>query len=189
MANYTYENLIDPFALVRGAAANTFTTAKDVSPVGLAQLAANELKVGSKLELEAWGEFSTTTTPTLQLMFLLGVAAGGLASSGVTLAASGVITTGLNAAAWPWHMKWAGVVTAVGTSGSIYGQGILELGTSLTALAQSAMPVTAAARAVTIDTTVPKTLGVGAAWGTSNVANSLIVDVFNPQVLNQGKSG
>lgn len=187
--NTTWENLLDPFPSARGTAANTFTTAKDVSPTALPYLDANMLKLGSKVELEAFGEFSTTGTPTLQLMFLYGVAAGAVASGGVTLAASGVITTVTTAASFPWHMKWVGTVTAVGTSGSIYGQGILDLGTSLIAFAASSLPVTAAARAVTIDTTTAKTLGVGAAWGTSSVSNSITVDLFTAKVVNQNKSG
>src|SRR4051794_41779215 len=106
--NQTYENALDPFPSVRGVAANTFTTAKDVSPVPLPFLAANELKLGSKLELEAFGEFSTTGTPTLQIEFLYGVAAGALASTAVVLAASGAITTATTAAPFPWHPKWVG---------------------------------------------------------------------------------
>lgn len=187
--NQTWANLLDPFPSARGSATASFTTAKDVSPSPLPTLAANELKIGTKVELEAFGEFSTTGTPTLQLMLLYGVAAGAVASGGVTLAASGTITTASGAAAFPWHLKWVGIVTAVGTSGVLYGHGILDLGTSLTAFAASALPVTAAARSVTIDTTVSKTLGVGAAWGTSNAANSVTVDNFIAKIINQGKTG
>jgi hypothetical protein len=190
VANQTWENLLDPFPRTRGAAANTFTTAKDISPVPLPMLAANELKLGSKVELEAFGEFSTTTTPTLQLQFLYGVAAGAVSSGGVILASTAAITAGLNAAAWPWHMKWVGIVTAVGTAGSIYGSGILDLGISLVAFAAgAALPVTAAARAVTIDTTVVKTLGVGAAWSASSASNGVTVDVFTAKVINQNMPG
>jgi hypothetical protein len=187
--NQTYENALDPFPAVRGGAANTFTTAKDVSPVPLPMLAANELKLGSKLELEAYGEFSTTGTPTLQIEFLYGVASTALASTGVILAASAAITTATGAAAFPWHAKWVGIVTAVGPTGSIYGQGVLDLGTSLTAFTAAAMPVTAAARAVAIDTTLAKTLGVGAAWSASSVSNSIIVDHFTAKIINQNKPG
>lgn len=187
--NFTYENALDPFPAARGAAFATFTTAKDVSPTPLPFLDANMLKLGSKLELEAYGEFSTTVTPTLQIMFLYGVAAGAVASGGVTLAASGAITTASGAAAFMWHAKWIGIVTAVGTAGSIDGSGILDLGTSLTAApAASPMPITAAARIVTIDTTAAKTLGVGAAWGTSSASNSITVAQFTAKIINQGKS-
>lgn len=187
--NQTWENTLDPFPRARGTATNTFTTAKDVSPTPLPFAAANELKLGTKVELEAYGELSTTGTPTLQLMFLYGVAAGAVASGGVTLAASGTITTASAAAAFPWHMKWVGIVTSVGTTGVIYGQGVLDLGTSLIAFAASSMPVTAAARSVTIDTTAAKTFGVGAAWGTSSASNSVTVDLFTAKIVNQGQAG
>jgi hypothetical protein len=188
MGNNTWENLLDPFPETAGAAFNTFTTAKDVSPTPLPTVLGNEIKVGSKIELEAFGEFSTTGTPTLTVQFLFGVAAGAVSSGGVVLAASGAITTGSAAAAWPWHAKWVGTVTAVGTSGSVKGGGVLDLGTSLTAYAASAMPITQALRTVTIDTTVSKTFGVGAAWSASSASNQIIVDTFTAKILNQGKT-
>jgi hypothetical protein len=128
---------------------------------------ANELKIGTRIEIEARGEFSTTGTPTIQIGSIYGATAG--AAGGTALAQSGVITTGSGAAAWPWHYNISGVITAVGTSGVIYCQGILDLGTSLTAVASSWCPVTAAARSVTIDTTTAKSWGLGCAFGTSNV--------------------
>jgi hypothetical protein len=79
-------------------------------------------------------------------------------------------------------------VTTVGTSGIIYIHGILDLGTTLTALSPNAAPNTAAARSVTIDTTISARWGIGAAWGTSSVSNTITVDVFNVQLLNQGKT-
>lgn len=186
MPNNTYENLIDPHPVARGAAKTTFTTFQDVSPLPLPALLANELKIGSKVELEAFGEFSTTGTPTLQIGFIHGATAG--AAGGVTIAASGVITAASAAASLPWHAKWVGIVTTVGASGVLYGSGILDLGTSLTAFASSAMPVTAAARSVTVDTTTAKLIGVGAAWGTSSVSNSITVDLFTCKIINQGKT-
>jgi hypothetical protein len=188
MANNTWNNLLDPHPTARGAAFGTFTTAKDVSPTPLPFVTGYELKQGSVVELEAWGEYTCATGITLQLGFVYGVAAGAVASGGVTLAASSAITTGTTPTAWPWHMRWAGKVTAIGTTGVIYGSGILDLGTSLTVFSASAIPVTAAARSVTIDTTVQKTFGVMAAWGTSGAGNTLTVDVFNAKVVNQGKT-
>ncbi|HET6910176.1 MAG TPA: hypothetical protein VFH54_12610 [Mycobacteriales bacterium] len=188
--NVTWHNVVDPFPTARGASFATFTTAQDVSPAApLAQLDANMLKLGSKLELEAWGEFSTTLTPTLQLGFGYGIAAGAAASGGVTLALSAAITTASGAVSFPWHMRWSGIVTAVGTSGAIYGSGILELGTSLVLFSANAIPATAAARAVTIDTTTAKTLNVIAAYGTSSASNAVRVDVFTATVANQNKTG
>lgn len=188
MPNPTWEQALDPFPIARGAAFNTFTTAKDVSPTPLPQVMGYDLKLGTLVELELFGEFSTTGTPTLQLMFLFGVAAGAVASGGVTLAASAAITTATGAAAFPLHAKYVGKVTAVGTTGIIYGAGVLDLGTSLTAFAASAMPITAAARSATIDTTIAKTFGVGAAYSVSSVSNQVIIDSFTAKIINQGKT-
>ena len=186
MGNNTWGNTLDPFAGARGAAFGTFTTAKDVSPLPLPQCFGNELRVGTLIDLEASGEFSTTGTPTLQLGFGYGATAGG--ATGTIIAQSGVITTASGAAAFPWHMLWQGIVTAVGASGVIYGQGTLDLGTSLTVISTTAMPVTAAARSVTIDTTALKLWSVNAAWGTSSASNTLTVNRFVARILNQGKT-
>lgn len=195
MGNSTWENTLDPFPNVRGVAANTFTTAKDVSPSPLPVIYGNELRVGSKVDLEAWGEFSTTGTPTLQLGFAYGITSvGGLLSTGVTIAASELKATTTTAAAWPWHMHYCGIITAVGTSGVLYGHGILDLGTSLLAVSSNGaasggpLPITAAARSITFNTTVQQSLSVFAQFGTSNVANQVICDIFNAKIINQGKT-
>lgn len=191
MGNNTWDNTLDPFPAVRGAAFNTFTTAKDVSPVPLPVSYGNELRLGSRVELEAWGEYSSSATPTLQLGFAYGItSAGGLLSTGITIAANAATANVGTPAAWPWHMHWAGVVTAVGTGGVIYGSGILDLGSSLTAMNPGInIPVTAAARSVTsFDTTVQKAWSVFAAWGASAAGNQVIVDVFTAKIINQGKT-
>lgn len=186
IGNNTWDNALDPHPMARGSAKNTFTAYQDVSPLPLPSSYANELKVGTKILLEAVGEFSTTGTPTLSIGFIYGATAG--AAGGTAIAQTAAITTASAAAALPWHARWQGVVTAVGSSGVIYGSGILDLGTTLTAFTPAAMPTTAAARSVAIDTTVAKLWGVGAAWGTSSASNSITVDVFNVQILNQGKT-
>jgi hypothetical protein len=148
----------------------------------------SELKVGTKIQLEAVGEFSTTGTPTMRLGFAYGItAAGGLLSTGVELAGSALTATGTTAAAWPWHINYFGIVTAEGATGVIYGSGIQDLGSSLIAIGATAIPVTAAARQVTFDTTAKKTWHVFAEFGTSSASNQVRVDYFNVKVENQGK--
>lgn len=185
MAEQDYCSLLSPsggYPVAAGTAFNTFTTLQDVSPTPLPLIFGFQLRAGSKVEFEAEGEFSTTGTPTLSLAFLYGASAGG--AGGVTLAQSSVITTGSAAAAWPWHLRARGLVTAVGASGTIVMQGELILGTSLIAVTVVPVPITQALRTVTIDTTTNKLLGVGAAWGTSNVANSIKVNNFSALLLN-----
>jgi hypothetical protein len=148
------------------AANNTFTTLRDISTAPQITIPANQLELGSELELQASGEVTTSGAVT----FTFGFYYGGVA--GVALAASSAqsISTG---AAWPWVMRWRGVVRAIGTTGSIKGQGVLYLGTSLTAFTVRPIPETAAARTVAIDTTVAKNLTVGSACGTSAAGNSI----------------
>lgn len=194
MGNNTWDNTLDPFPNARGTAKNTFTTLQDVAgvastPGSLPTTYANELKLGTKVEWEAWGEFSTTATPTLQLGPLYNAVAG--AAGGTTLALTSAITTASGAAAFPWHAKWAGIITAIGLAGAnstIYGSGILELGTALTTLSLNPLPVTAAARSVSIDTTIKALWGVGAAYSASSASNQVIVDIFNIKIINQGKT-
>jgi hypothetical protein len=150
----------------------------------------NELRAGSKIELEAWGEYSGVTGNTFRLGFAYGItSAGGLLSTGVELAGTALTAMGTTPTAWPWHMHYGGIITAVGTAGVIYGSGILDLGSSLTAIAVgAAMPVTAAARSKTIDTTIQKALSVFAEFGTSAAGNSVTCDVFAAKITNQGKT-
>lgn len=188
MGNSTWVNSLDPFTLARGAAKNTFTAWQDISPLPLPATYANELKIGTAIELEARGEFSTTGAPTLQLGFIYGAVAG--AAGGTVIAQTPAFTTGSGAAAWPWHLHYTGIVTAIGASGlTIYGHGICDFPTSLTALTASAYPATAAARSVaSLDSTTMKLWGVGAAWGASSASNQIIVDVFSATLYNQGKT-
>lgn len=158
---------IPPLHTADGTALASSTTLTDVSPTPAITLPANTLEPGSEIELEAMLTFSTTGTPTL----LVGFYYGGVAGS--ALAATSAITTGSAAASWPIRMKYRGVVRSAGSSGSIYGQGEVYFGTSLTAFTVRPIPETAAARTVTIDTTTAKAITVGAQWGTSSASNTI----------------
>jgi hypothetical protein len=170
---------VPPIHIANGAAYNTSVTLTDVSPTPPITLNANLLELGSELEINASGEFSTTGTPTL----LLGIYYGGVA--GAALAASSAITTGSAAAAWPWQLHYRGVIRAIGSgsNGSINGQGRLYLGTSLTAFTVRPIPETAAARTVAIDTTLAKTVTVGAQWGTSSASNTLTCNDISVKLI------
>lgn len=183
MGNNTWDNLLDPHPTARGSAKNTFTTFADISPALNPVSYANELKLGTKIVIEACGEFSTTGTPSLSIGVWYGIVTANWASS--------VTATGSGAAAWPWHLRWNGIVTAVSaTVGTIYGHGLLDISnTGLDNYIPRAVPITAAARSLaTLDTTTAKTWGVGAAWGTSSASNSITCDILNVQLLNQGKT-
>jgi len=154
-----------------GAAYNTSVTLTDVSPVPQTVIPAGALQVGSTIAVEAFGFFSNTATPTL----LLGVYYGGVA--GVALAATSAITTTTGATSWPFRLRYKGIVRSTGTAGTIMGGGEVWIPTSLIAGAWRPIPETTFAN-VTIDTTVAKTITVGAQWGTNNALNTLTVAGF-----------
>jgi hypothetical protein len=192
MGNNTWQQVLDPFPKSLGTAKTTFTSYQDVAGIASDQSSLpaslpGDLKRGTKIQVEAFGEFSTTGTPTLQIGGIYGATPG--AAGGTAFAQSAAITTGSAAAAWSWHYNAWGLITQVGSSGTLVIMGILDLGTSLTAFASSAAPVTAAARTVTVDTTTQKLWGLGAAWGTSSASNSITVYGFRVEIMNQGLSG
>ena len=167
MSALTWESVLNFPVPGAGAAYNTSVTLTDVSPAPQTIIPASFLQVGSAIKVTAWGFFTnTSTTPTL----LLGVYYGGVA--GVALGATGATTTTSTATNIPFRLEYTGIVRTIGSSGSIMGQGFVDLATSLTAVTRIPIPATALAT-VTIDTTSAKALTIGAQWGTSAAGNSL----------------
>lgn len=173
MARQYWVSQLGPLHSADGTALNTSTTLTDISPAPPIVLPANTLEVNSEIEIVAELTFSNTATPTL----LVGLYYGGVA--GAALAASSAVTTTTGAASWPIIMRYRGRVRAIGTAGSIYGQGEFLLGTALTAFSPRPIPETAAARTVAIDTTAAKTITVGAQWGTSSASNTITCNVLS----------
>lgn len=164
-----------PIHAVDGAAFNTFTTFQDISPAPAIMIPVQTLEVGLELDLEAWGEYSNTGTPTLGVGFWFNTAA-------TVLAQSASITTGSGVTSVPWRCRWRGRLRAVGSGasgGSWNGQGEYAIATSLTAWTPGPMPQTAAARTVTCDVTAARAVGVGAVWGTSSASNTIKVNNFH----------
>ena len=172
---------VAPFATAVGSAFATFTTKKSIDPLPVPVIPGGKLRQGSRIRINANGEFSTTGTPTINLGFWFGTRALSITGD---IAISGTITTGSGAAAWPWLMEWEGICTAVGTSGTLVGHGKLDLGTSLTAFATSTLPITQALRTVTIDTTIERAIGVSGTWGTSSGSNTVTTYSCTVLILN-----
>lgn len=159
-----------------GAALASSTSLTDISPAPQWTLP-YYLYAGQRIRLTAYGRFSTTGTPTL----LIGFYYGGVA--GTALAATGATTTGSGAASWPWRASYNFRVGAVGSSGSVTGEGSVSLGTSLTAETGIPIPATAA-NPVTINTTTLQVLTVGAQWGTNSASNTITCEDFIVELLN-----
>lgn len=172
---------LSPFPAAASSTFSTFTTKQDISPQPLPVMAAYQPRLGSKLWIKANGEFSTTGTPTLALGLYIGTVAGVITTD---IALSSVITTGSGAAAWTWDLEWMGTFTALGTAGTVVGSGALQLGTSLTAVTTTPVPITQALRTVTWDTTIARAIGVSATWGTSSASNTVKTNNLAAILLN-----
>lgn len=174
---------IGPFPAAASAPFNTFTTKQNVTTAGnVPVIPGGKLRPGSKLEVRARGNFSTTVTPTLSLGFWIGTRA--LAMT-IDLAISSLITTASGAASFPWIMEWEGLCTAAGATGSLLGQGTLLLGSALATFnAPVPIPITAALRTVAIDTTIERAIGVSAAFSASSASNQVQVDDLRALIIN-----
>lgn len=173
---------VSPFPTAIGTAINTFTTRRDVSPQPLPVIQGGTLRLGSKIKVEAEGEFSTTGTPTLSIGVYLGTVAGVISHQWEYTAAA----TGSGAAAWPWRLEWRGLVTGtLGTTTTIVGMGEVELGTSLTACSTIQIPSTAALRTVaTVDTTIARAIGICATYSVSSGSNGITTYNLSAMILN-----
>lgn len=159
-----------------GTALASSTTLTDVSPTPQVTLAANSLFVGQRLRVKGYGLFSNTSTPTL----LFGIYYGGV--SGTALAATGATTTTTGATNWPFDIELDILVKTVGSSGTIWCNGKVNLATSLTAMTPIWLPSTQS-QPVTINTTTANALTIGAQWGTNSSSNTLTVEDFYVETL------
>jgi hypothetical protein len=174
---------VGPFHTGIGTANNTFTTRRDVSPQPLPVIAGQTLRLGSKLKIEAEGEYSTTGTPTLSIGVWFGTIAGAITDQWEYTAAATVSA----AAAFPWRLEWRGLVTGtLGATTTIVGMGEVELGTSLTVQgAAFPIPSTAALRTrATYDSTIGRAWGVCATYGTSSASNGITCYNLSMMLLN-----
>jgi hypothetical protein len=174
---------VGPFPTAIGAAFGTFTTRQDISPQPLPTIQGGTLRLGSKFEVKAEGEFSTTGTPTLSIGCYVGTVAGSITT---VLAEYTAAATGTTAASWPWRLEYSGIVVGpLGTACSVVGNGTVQLGTSLTAYGTGiAIPSTLALRTITLDSTIARAIGVCATWGTSSASNTIKTYKLDVTLLN-----
>ena len=166
-----------PYQTTDGAAYTASTTITDVSPAPQITLPANYYYVGQVFRATAFGLISGVSGINLTMGFYYGGVAG------TALLTSGAITTTTAATAWPWHMEaWVEVKT-LGSSGTVWSKGWLDLPTSLTAIARTSMPATQT-QPITVDTTTAKAITAGATWGTNSASNTLTLEGYPVSALN-----
>lgn len=177
---------VAPFHPAVGATFGTFTARQDISPAPVPVILPYQLRIGTRLTVEAFGEVSTTATPTLVLGVYAGTGVGNTAAPAAitTVLAETSAMSFATAAAWPWYLKWMGVVTALGVTGSVVGTGVCEAGTSLTAMSDFAMPITQALRTVAWNTSVANAIGVCGTFSASSASNTVKVNNLYVSLLN-----
>jgi hypothetical protein len=170
-----------------GASYNTSTTITDVSTNPQYVMPPNTITtVGQGLSFFGAGVYSTTSNQNLTLGIYKNTqtTAGGTGVGGAALGASTTIAAGTTQTNLPWFIELRGVFTAVGTSGSFLGYGVVMIALTTTTQTIQMIPFTTPQTAVTVDTTKPTILSVGATWGTNSASNIVICNVFQVQLLN-----
>lgn len=177
-----YIAALDPLHRVDGAAYNTSAALTDVGPVPSIVIPANAFVEGQRFEWVAFGRFSNTGTPTLNLGLYYGA---GAIASGMAVCATGAVTTTTAAANNTWFMRGNGHVRLVGsgTNGSLMGAGTVEGISGAAFVNTNIMPATAPT-ALACDTTVANKVMIGATWGTSSASNTLTCHFFEFRIVN-----
>lgn len=172
---------------------NTFTTVRGLVVGSLGQawnthaypLQFGGFTAGSMIEIEAWGRFSTTGTPTVILGLYRGTANDPVTTSPEiwTVSTAKTMTTG--ATNWEWHAWFMARIVSTGTTttgGNVIGSGYWRFGTSLTAWTEVRWPETAPAN-VAIDTTVNKAFAIGWTWSASSGSNDVSCHGFDVRYI------
>jgi len=180
---YTQIFAVGPSQGGASTAQNTFTTVRGLVVGGSAAVwntasypaTAPGLSAGTNINVNAWGVFSTTGTPTVILGLYRGTINDPVTTSPEILAVSTAKTMTTGAATWEWHCWWRGRVLTTGTvttGGTIIGTGEWNFGTALTTDTRQRWPETAPA-SVAIDTTISKGIAIGWTWSASSSSNTV----------------
>lgn len=147
---------LPPFHIADGTALTAAALA-DASPAPGIIIPSNTLELGSRLEFQAIGRFTSTATPgTVVIGIYLSASAAAIAS-GHALAITSAIVPVASSTNRTFRIEGNAQVRAVGSTGSILGA--LEV-SNITSNGTDMAPATAPT-AVTYDTTAPLTVRLG----------------------------
>lgn len=175
---------VPPLGSADGASA-TAPTVTDASPSPQIVIPAFLWEVGTRMRIHAFGNYtSTSATPTLTAGFFtasVGTAIGSATVVGTTT----TISLSASATNWPFVIQYESQIRTLGSSGSMIGQGFAKAGTSLTLFAASdyVVPITAASRTVTINTTQANYIALGVIFAPAAGAPSFICNELTVELL------
>jgi hypothetical protein len=155
-ANY-YMAPVGPFGIA-DATAVTAAALTDGTPQPAPVLPANAIDFpGKRLEIQAWGHYTTTATQGTVTIGLYSGTIGQAIGSATLLAVSGAITWVASQTSRPWRLEANIQFRQVGTSGT----GICIAEISNISSAATDMAMTNAGSTFAIDTTVARYLAIG----------------------------
>jgi hypothetical protein len=137
-------------------------------------IGAYSIQEGASIRTTAFGNFSTTATPTLVIGPYWGT---------TVLGVNVALTTASGAATLPWRLETTTSFHKVGSAGVARTQGTLVYGTTLTAVTTIPVPGIALAD-VTVDTTASALWTVKATWSASSASNIVTTSGFYVELLN-----
>jgi hypothetical protein len=156
MASQRWVAPLPPFHIADGPAVTAAALA-DISPTPNILVPANLLEIGSRLEFQAFGRFTSTATPGTIVVGIYLAASAAAIASGQALAVTAAIVPVASQTNRTWRLEGNCSVRAIGSAGSIIGA--LEV-SNITANGTDLAPATAPA-AVAYDTTAPLTVRLG----------------------------
>lgn len=156
------------------------STASETIAVPNVTIPANYMQDGRTIRITAYGELSTTATPTIQFFLRWGGVGGTL------LAKSDTITCANNSSKLNWEAKFYITTRTNGSSGSLFSMGTatVQLTTStnttnVTGAGGSNTPV-----AATVDLTTDTALAFSVQWSASSSSNTLTCHNYYIESLN-----
>lgn len=166
-----WSGIVSPAYIADGTALANSTTITDINPVPNWQIPGQYLEANMVFHFEAFGKFSTTGTPTLNLGLYYGAVAG------TALATTGAITTTSGVTNVTWRLSAWMRVRTIGATGTAIVWGHVSGISGTVGVSVVPLPASAPA-AVTIDTTAAKFVTVGATWGTASASNTITCQDF-----------
>ena len=162
-----------------GAALASSTALTDISPLPqFSSQTFGPMYAGQKWRFTAYGIFSNTSTPNL----IVGIYYGGAAGANPLLTSPASFATTTGASSWYWKIEAYTEIRTVGSTGTAWSQGWFYNPTS--ASANTAVPMSGTAQAVTVNTTANSILTVGATWGANSSSNTITCEGFIIEQLN-----
>lgn len=182
-------------ATADGTAIASSTTETVLMPANSMLLPANYMQEPRSLEWWAFGQYGTTSTPTLTFTLRWGGVGGIVLAKSAANTLTSAVGSGATMTA-PWSAHGFVICRTHGATGTFFspGEGTMDTSTALTAgtvtnygepfaIASGSTGGTTPATA-TVDTTAATDLTLTATWGTNNAANSIKMNAFILKSLN-----